>query len=68
MIEKLVINIKRELLDITWFKISANVGSLLSSTRFSHVMSRIQWKGLGGQDCRSNAAPPVDRNILMKYT
>lgn len=42
----------------TWFIISANWGSLLSSTRFSHVMSRIQRKGLGGQAFRSRAAPP----------
>lgn len=42
----------------TWFIISANWGSLLSSTRFSHVMSRIQRKGLGGHAFRSRAAPP----------
>lgn len=47
---------------ITWFIISANCGSLLSSTRFSQVISRIQRNGLGGQAFRSRAAPPVERH------
>lgn len=47
---------------VTWFIISANCGSLLSSTRFSQVISRIQRKGLGGQAFRSRAAPPGERH------
>ena len=38
---------------------SENWGSLLSSTRFSQVMSVIHLHGFGGQAFMSRAAPPI---------
>lgn len=42
----------------TWSRMSENCHSLLSSTRLSHVMSRIHFAALGGQAFRSSEAPP----------
>ena len=39
-----------------------NWGSLLSSTRFNQVMSKIHFLGLGSTAFRSSAAPPVIRD------
>ena len=43
----------------TWFRISENCGSLLSSTRLSQVISVIHLLGFAGQALRSRAAPPA---------
>lgn len=44
---------------LTWFMMLMNCPSLLSSTKFSHTMSRIQLNGFDGQVFKSSAAPPV---------
>lgn len=44
---------------LTWSRIWQNCGSLLNSTRFSHIMSVIHLAGFGGQPLRSRAAPPL---------
>lgn len=44
-----------------------NWDSLLSSTKFSHTVSRIQLNGFDGQVFRSRAAPPISLvNTVIK--
>lgn len=45
-------------LRLTWLRIWVNCGSRLSSTKFSHVMSRIHFFGFGSTAFMSSAAPP----------
>lgn len=47
--------------NITWPRSWVNCGSLLSSTKFSQVMSRIHFFGLGSTAFKSSAAPPADQ-------
>lgn len=47
--------------ELTWAKILMNCGNLLSFTKFSHAISRIQLKGFDGQVFRSRAAPPFNK-------
>lgn len=46
-------------LELTWAKMFMNCVNLLSSTTFSHTISRIQLNGFVGQVFRSRAAPPI---------
>ena len=55
-------NIQRQTCPRSW----VNWGSLLSSTRFNQVISRIHFFGLGSTAFKSNAAPPVNQKQEKK--
>ena len=55
-------NIQRQTCPRSW----VNWGSLLSSTRFNQVISRIHFFGLGSTAFKSNAAPPVKQKQEKK--
>ena len=44
----------------TCVSICVNCGSLLSSTKFNHVMSVIHFLGFGSTAFKSKAAPPIN--------
>lgn len=52
---------------LTWVMMLVNCGNLLSSTKFSHTISRIQLNGFDGQVFRSRAAPPIGvfKEVIM---
>ena len=55
-------NIQKQTCPRSW----VNWGSLLSSTRFNQVISRIHFFGLGSTAFKSNAAPPVNEKQEKK--
>ena len=52
---------------VTWLMMSENWGNLLSSTRLSHVISRIHFDGLGCTCFRSNDAPPWIQEYIKRF-
>ncbi len=48
---------------LTWSRMPWNVPSLLSCTKFNHVMSDIHLYGFGWTAFKSNAAPPDENHI-----